>query len=157
MNSSPRIRLERVDFDEPDAISLREAMVAEVSAVYGSNRDYSNDDDGLGIDPQSVVLTLVGYDGEAPVAQAVLRRLGDDLEIKRMYVVPESRGAGASRAMLVELEAEARALSAARVILHTGSRQVAAIRAYERHGYTPIEIYEPYVGMPESLCFEKLL
>ena len=151
------MRLIRVAWDHPDAVVLRDAMVAEVSAVYGSNRDYASGDGSKGIDPHTVVLTLVGYDGDGPVAQAVLRRLGDDLEIKRMYVVPEFRGTGASSAMLVELEAEARARSATRVVLHTGSRQQAAIRAYERHGYTPIEIYEPYVGMPESLCFEKQL
>lgn len=96
-------------------------------------------------------MRLIGVAWDHPDA-VVLR---DDLEIKRMYVVPEFRGTGASHTMLVELEAEARARSAARVVLHTGSRQQAAIRAYERHSYTPIEIYEPYVGVPESLCFEK--
>lgn len=146
-----------MDFDEPDAIALREAMVAEVSALYGSHRDYASGDGSRGIDPHSVVMTLVGYEDDVPICQAVLRRLRDDLEVKRMFVVPAFRGTGASRAMLAELEAEARARSATRVVLHTGSRQEVAIHTYQRHGFTPIEIYEPYVGMPESMCFEKVL
>ena len=151
------MKLDRVNFDSPEAVALREAMVAEVSAVYGSNRDYATGEGSKGIDPETVALTLVGYQDDKPVCQAVLRRLGDDLEIKRMYVVPEFRGMGASGAMLMELEAEARARSATRVILHTGERQRAAIASYERNGYSRIEIYGPYVGMPESLCFEKVL
>lgn len=151
------LRLERVAFDHPDAVALREAMVAEVNGVYGSQRDQASSDGGTGIEPSTVVLTLVGYVGTRPVAHAVLRRLRDDVEIKRMYVAPDARGLGAAHALMTAVEVEARSLGAPRVILHTGDRQVAAVRTYERHGYTPIEIYEPYVGMPASLCFEKVL
>lgn len=151
------LRLERVPYDHPDAVALRDAMVAEVTEVYGSQRDHASDAGAKGITPESVVMTLVGYDGDRPVAHAVLRRLGDDVEIKRMYVSPEARGRGATNALMAALEGEARTLGAPRIVLHTGDRQVAAIRTYERHGYTPIDIYEPYIGMPASLCFEKVL
>ncbi|MCL3819764.1 GNAT family N-acetyltransferase [Aeromicrobium wangtongii] len=151
------LRLERVAFDQPDAVALRDAMVDEVNAVYGSQRDYGSNAGAKGIDPASVVATIVGYVGERPVAHALLRRLGDDIEIKRMYVRPEARGQGGADALMAALEDEARAAGARRLILHTGDRQDAAIRTYQRHGYTPIEVYEPYVGMPASLCFEKLL
>ncbi|MCD9198855.1 GNAT family N-acetyltransferase [Aeromicrobium wangtongii] len=151
------LRLERVAFDQPDAVALRDAMVDEVNAVYGSQRDYGSNGGAKGIDPASVVATIVGYVGERPVAHALLRRLGDDIEIKRMYVRPEARGQGGADALMAALEDEARAAGARRLILHTGDRQDAAIRIYQRHGYTPIEVYQPYVGMPASLCFEKLL
>jgi GNAT superfamily N-acetyltransferase len=151
------LRLERVAFDHPDAVALRDAMVAEVTTIYGAQRDYGRGDGAKGVDPSSVVVTLVGYAGERPVAHALLRRLGDDLEIKRMFVVPEERGAGTASLLMQALEAEARSLAATRLVLHTGDRQTAAVRAYERHGYTPIPVYEPYVGMPASLCFEKVL
>lgn len=145
-------------FDDPDAVALRGAMVREVTQAYGSQRDEAGTADARGIEPSSVVLTLVGHDAaDVPVAHALLRRLGDDLEIKRMYVAPDARGLGAAELLMVALEDEARALGTHRIVLHTGDRQVAAIRTYERHGYTPIPIYEPYVGMPSSLCFEKVL
>ena len=150
------LRLERVAFDHPDAVALRDAMVAEVTTIYGAQRDASAAG-ATGIDPADVLVTLVGYVGERPVAHALLRRLGDEVEIKRMFVAPEARGLGAASAMMHALEDAARAVGAARVVLHTGDRQLAAVRTYQRHGYTPIPVYEPYVGMPASLCFEKVL
>lgn len=151
------LRLETVDFDHPDAVVLRAAMVDEVTQVYGGQRDHGSGEGATGIDPNSVVATVVGYLDDEPVAQGLLRRLGDDLEIKRMFVTPAARGTGAASALLLELEKHGRAEGVPRIVLHTGERQSAAIRTYERHGYTPIPIYPPYVGMPASLCFEKIL
>jgi GNAT superfamily N-acetyltransferase len=154
---SPEIVLRRVAFDHPDAVALRDAMVAEVTTIYGAQRDAGGGSGATGIDPASVVVTLVGYLDDRPVAHALLRRLGDEVEIKRMFVAPEARGLRAASLMMHALEDAARAAGAARVVLHTGDRQVAAVRTYERHGYTSIPVYEPYVGMPASLCFEKVL
>jgi GNAT superfamily N-acetyltransferase len=154
---SPEVVLREVAFDHPDAVALRDAMVAEVTTIYGAQRDHGSGDGAKGVDSSSVVVTLVGYAGGRPVAHALLRRLGDEVEIKRMFVAPEARGLGAASAMMQALEDAARAAGAARVVLHTGDRQVAAVRTYQRHGYTPIPVYEPYVGMPSSLCFEKAL
>jgi GNAT superfamily N-acetyltransferase len=151
------LRLERVPYGHPDAVTLRDEMVAEVNGVYGSQRDYGSNDGAKGIDPAAVVVTLVGYLDDRPVAHALLRRLDDDIEIKRMYVSPDARGLGAADVLMAALEHDARAAGAQRLILHTGDRQVPAIRTYQRHGYTPIDVYEPYVGMPASLCFEKRL
>lgn len=151
------LRLESVDYDHLDAVTLRAAMVDEVTQVYGGQRDHGSGEDATGIDPHEVVVTVVGYLGDIAVAQGLVRRLGDDLEIKRMYVAPTARGHGAASALLLKLEKHCRAQEATRIVLHTGERQAAAIRTYERHGYTPIPIYPPYVGMPASLCFEKVL
>ncbi len=150
------LRLDWVPYEHPDAVSLRDSMVAEVSALYGSQRD-SGGGTGAGIEPGSVVLTIVGYRGDQPVAHALLRTWGPDLEIKRMFVTPEVRGLGVADALIVALEEGARSLGAVRLVLHTGERQLAAIRTYRRHGFTPIEVYGPYVDMPESLCFAKPL
>ncbi|MFI5426416.1 GNAT family N-acetyltransferase [Aeromicrobium sp. UC242_57] len=151
------MRLQRVDFDHPDAVALRDAMVAEVGTIYGSQRDYGSSDGAEGIDAASVVLTLLGRVAERPVAHALLRRLGDDLEIKRMFVLPEARGLGAADGPDGGAGGRGPTAGASRIVLHTGDRRLAAVRAYQRHGYTPIPIYEPYVGMPASLCFEKVL
>ena len=84
-------------FDHPDAVALRGAMVSEVTQAYGSQRDGAGTGDARGIEPSSVVLTLVGHDdADVPVAHALLRWLGDDLEIKRRYVAPDARGLGAA-------------------------------------------------------------
>ena len=146
-----------VDWDHPDAIRLRDEMVAEVSGLYAEERAVANRDGDMGIDPATVVVTGLLYEGEQPIAHVALRRLGDELEIKRMYVVPRLRGRGLSRQLLDEMERMARDEGAKRVILHTGTEQAAAIAPYEANGFTPIPIYAPYVGLPNSLCFEKAL
>lgn len=151
------LRVESVAFDHPDAVALREAMVAEVTQLYSTQRDVGTGGVPTAIEASTVLATFVAYDGDRAVAHAVLRRLGDEVEIKRMFVSPDARGKGAAGALMDALESAAREAGAARVILHTGDRQLAAIRTYERHGYTPIPVYEPYVGMSESLCFEKVL
>ncbi len=151
------MRLERVAFDHPDAVGLREQMVAEVSHIYGQQRDVASGDGAGGIDPDSVVLTVLGYDEDGvAVAHALLRRLGDEVEIKRMFVAPGARGLGAADLLMTQLETVASEQSdPKRIVLHTGDRQAAAIAVYRRHGYVEIDVYEPYVGMPSSRCFAK--
>ena len=73
------LRLERVPFDHPDAVLLRDRMVAEVATVYGSQRDYASGDGAKGVDASDVLVTLVAYAGDQPVAHALLRRLRDDV------------------------------------------------------------------------------
>jgi len=149
--------LTRVAWDHPDAVSLRADMIAEVTPLYPDSGSVSHRDGSVGVDPASIVVTVLLYEGEEPVAHAALRRLDGDLEIKRMYIVPRLRGKGLARQLLDEMEQAARDEGAARVILHTGTRQTAAIALYERHGYSPIPVYPPYIGLPDSLCFEKVL
>jgi GNAT superfamily N-acetyltransferase len=56
------------------------------------------------------------------------------------------------------LEQLATAGGARRLILQTGDRQPDAVALYERVGYTPIPIYEPYIEtIPNSFCFEKVI
>ncbi len=150
-------RLVHVSWSHPDAVALRDAMTSEVSAKYAEDRAAANRDGSMVIDPDSIVMTGLLYEGEKPIAHVALRRLGEDYEIKRMYIPPSHRGRGLAGFLLHEAEEAAREDGAHRVILHTGTRQEPAIALYRRHGYTEIPIYPPYVGLPHSLCFEKVL
>ncbi|MDX6278002.1 MAG: hypothetical protein QOJ72_2130 [Nocardioidaceae bacterium] len=125
--------------------------------MYADDPTSQNRDGRLDIDPDNVVLTALAYADDEAIGHIALRRLGDDLEIKRMYVLPEQRGGTVADELLAEVEQEARALGAPRLILHTGDRQLAATAFYDRHGYTPIEVYPPYDQLAYSLCFEKVL
>ena len=157
MTADQILRVVRVPFDHPDAVALRAAMISEVAELYADLRDDVGESGANSIDPQSVTATLVGYVADRGVSHALLRRRGDDLEIKRMYVAPELRGRGAADTLMAALLRESRILGASRIVLHTGERQIAAVRLYERLGFTPIPVYEPYLGVPGSLCFEKVL
>ncbi len=132
-------------------------MTAEIRGMYADDPTSQNRDGRLDIDPASIVFTALIRDGDEPIGHVALRRMGDDLEIKRMYVVPERRGGDLADQLLAEVEREAHALSAPRLILHTGDRQQAALAFYTRHGYTPIDVYPPYEQLAYSQCFEKVL
>ncbi|WP_326823376.1 GNAT family N-acetyltransferase [Streptosporangium sp. NBC_01756] len=149
-----------VGWDDAAAVALRDAMEEEMSARYAdrlaSKPDYLPR--GMNVESDSVAYTGVAYAGpDLPVGHIALRRLGVDLEIKRMYVAPSHRGAGVARALLAAAEDAARALGAVRVILQTGDRQPDAVRVYEREGYAPIPLFAPYERLEGSHCFEKPL
>jgi GNAT superfamily N-acetyltransferase len=125
--------------------------------MYADDPTSQNRDGRLDIDPDNIVLTALAYADDEAIGHIALRRLGDDLEIKRMYVIPSRRGGSVADELLAEVEREARVLGAPRLILHTGDRQLAATVFYARHGYAPIDVYPPYDQLAYSLCFEKVL
>jgi putative acetyltransferase len=81
-------------------------------------------------------------------------------EVKRMYVRPTARGCGAARAILSRLEDEARARNIRRLVLETGDIRHAAMRLYERAGFTRCAAFGAYATMPlraveRSVFYEK--
>ncbi|RVX46376.1 acetyltransferase (GNAT) family protein [Nonomuraea polychroma] len=78
-------------------------------------------------------------------------------EVKRMYVVPGSRGQGIAKALLSALEDLACELGYRRLRLATGVRQPEAIALYERCAYTLTEPYGKYVDAPLTRCYQKAL
>jgi GNAT superfamily N-acetyltransferase len=110
----------------------------------------------LAIDPAHIVVTVLVTDAAGrPVGHAALRDLGGDLEVKRVFIAPEARGKGASRAVMAALEDIARRRGARRLILQTGDRQPDAVALYERIGYRAIPIYPPYDAIAFSICLAK--
>ena len=154
--------LEHVGFDDPRAVALRAEMDAEMDVRYSPSRAPQLEAEihrVLQIDPATILSTVLAVDQDGvAVAHAALRRHGDDLEVKRVIVAAQRRGAGLGRLVMNELERIARNAGAPRLILQTGDRQPEAVALYVRLGYTPIPIFEPYAAvMPFSLCFEKSL
>lgn len=154
------MNLERVPFEHPDAVMLRDEHVAYGNELYASDPSSVHRPGSEGVDPASVLVTVVAYDN-GPIGHACLRRLDGpmegELEIKRMYVRPEARGSGVADELLSTMEDAAREEGAPRVVIHTGDRQHAALKFYDRHGYTPIPVYPPYESVTYSQCFEKVL
>jgi aspartate racemase len=89
----------------------------------------------------------------------VVAQLGDNVgEVKRMYVAPTVRGTGVGRRLLERLEQEARALGLTRLVLETGTRQLAALRMYRAAGFTDVPPYGEYVTSPNtSVCLSKAI
>jgi GNAT superfamily N-acetyltransferase len=125
--------------DEPPASDLVDAMVQEMVPLYGRidvpHAPTATPDQ---MAPPHGSFLVIYEDGE-PVAGGGLKRLDDEAcEIKRMFVVPEARGRGLAKALLVALEDEARRLGYAIARLDTGPKQPRAQRMYEQAGYRPI-------------------
>lgn len=76
-------------------------------------------------------------------------------EIKRMYSASEVRGKGIGYAILTGLEQWAKEMGYTTAVLETGHLQQEAIKLYKRSGYSLIDNYGPYVGITNSICFEK--
>ncbi|MFC4633273.1 GNAT family N-acetyltransferase [Dokdonia ponticola] len=78
-------------------------------------------------------------------------------EVKRMYVLETQRGKGLATKILTNLESWSKEIGYERCVLETGIRQPEAIALYEKNGYKRIPNYGQYIGVENSVCFEKLL
>ena len=100
-------------------------------------------------------VVLAYYDGTAVGCGGLKRYKGDSLEIKRMYTLPDFRGKGIARQILAELESWTAADGFTYCVLETGKRNPEAIGLYRKYGYREIPNFEPYIGIENSLCFQK--
>ncbi|WP_417821706.1 GNAT family N-acetyltransferase [Terasakiella sp.] len=78
-------------------------------------------------------------------------------EIKRMFVLPETRGTGLGRELLMVLEMAARQFKLPCLRLETGVSQPEAIGLYRNAGFVEIGPFGEYQLDPLSLFMEKEL
>jgi len=149
--------VEGVAFDSVDVTALVEAQQAEMRELYEGEADIGpTREAAMFVEPDGVFL-VVREEGRAVACGGVCRFDETRAELKRMYVVPEARGRGLGRRLLVELEAEARRLGYAGIVLETGDRQTEALGLYASAGYERIPCYGVYATRALSMCFEKTL
>jgi|SRR5688572_6214920 putative acetyltransferase len=140
----------REDLLAADSRALIEALNDELRRMYpepGSNH--------FRLDPNEVApgrgaFLVARVDGRPAACGAVRLLAGGDAEVKRMFARPEMRGRGVGRAVLTALEAEARRLGAARLVLETGVRQREAISLYRSAGFSDIPPYGEYREASEA-------
>ena len=151
------LSVERVAAPTDDARLLIEELEAELSGNYAAEQRH-----GLSVQrvfQPGVVFFVARRDGRPAGCGGVA--FADGLaEVKRMYVRPAARGRGVGRAVLARLEEEARGRGVTRLVLETGDAQHAAIRLYERGGFTRCAAFGAYAAMPpaaieRSVFFEK--
>ncbi|WP_022907570.1 MULTISPECIES: GNAT family N-acetyltransferase [unclassified Curtobacterium] len=159
------ITIERVPWEDPRGVALRARMDEEMHERYGSSNGDEDPavtaerDRALAVDPATIITSILALDDDGePLGHIAVRRLGDEVELKRLIVLAAARGKGAATALLAEGERVGRESGAARLILQTGDKQPEAVALYEKTGWSPIPVYEPYAAtMPWSFCFEKAL
>ena len=153
------ITLERVQRAKPEVRALIGELEADLAGAYEAEQRH-----GLSIERmfQPNIAFFVAYlDGEAVGCGGVAFEDGF-AELKRMYVRPASRGRGVVQALIERLAGEAAARGISRMTLETGDVQHAAIRAYERAGFTRCGAFGDYCALApgaieRSVFFEKRL
>lgn len=156
------VAIESVAWTDPRAQQLRAEMDAELTARYAPGQQAEAPEVGvararaLSVRAADVLETLLAVDDDgSAIGHVAVRRLGDEVEIKRLIVAASARGRGVATALMTRATEIARATGGQRVILQTGQRQPESLALYRKLGFTPIPVYEPYAEtMPASLCFE---
>lgn len=96
---------------------------------------------------------LIVYINGKPVACAGLKKYSDsDVEIKRVWVEPESRGQKIASKMMNLIEEKARQMNYKRAILQTRPIMPDAVGLYEKRGYSLIDNYPPYDRLEGAIC-----
>lgn len=148
------IKLKRANSEDPDLSSLIKELDEQLAVTDGEEHAFYDQFNKIDRIKHFVLL----YENEKAVGCGALKEFEPGTaEVKRMFVKPESRGRGLASIILKELEMWAAELLYQRCILETGIRQPDAISLYKKNGYRIISNYGQYVGVENSLCFEKTL
>jgi GNAT superfamily N-acetyltransferase len=148
------IKLLRTNSENADFINLVKLLDAELAIVDGDDNTFYSQFNKI----DKIRYVVVAYENETPAGCGAIKNYGEDaMEVKRMYVPPERRKKGIASKILNELENWTKELSCTRCILETGKRQPEAIGLYKKSGYKQIPNYGQYIGVENSVCFDKVL
>ncbi len=148
----------RAAMDAPEVRRLIAALDAEIMELYPEDRTADHFRlDADEVAPGRGAFFLAWIDGRAVGCGAVRLLDARSAEVKRMFVEPARRGQGVGTCLLRAIEAEARALGAASLLLETGPRQPAAIALYAREGFVECAPFSEYPASPLSRFMSKVL
>jgi len=142
----------RTDSSDEDFISLVKLLDADLAQRDGKDHSFYAQFNKI----DKIKYVIVAYADNTPISCGAIKEFdATSMEVKRMYTLPQFRGKGIATMVLGELEKWAAELSYAKCILETGKRQPEAIQLYRRKGYSSIPNYGQYIGIENSVCFEK--
>ncbi|QOD59766.1 GNAT family N-acetyltransferase [Polaribacter haliotis] len=148
------MKIIRTNSENKDFINLVKELDAYLKITDGEEHSFYNQFNNIDVLRNVVVI----YVDEIAVGCGAIKKFDySSMEVKRMYVSPENRGKGIAQKILSELEIWAKELGNKKCVLETGKRQKEAVRFYKKCNYKIIENYGQYIGMENSICFEKQL
>jgi len=139
--------------DQPEVVRLIQALDAYQMPLYPPESHHGMDIAALC--RSNVVFAVArSADGRAVGCGAVV--LGREYgELKRMYVLPDSRGQGIGKALLAFIESQASAAGLKVLKLETGGKQPEAIDLYSKSGYVRCGPFGDYTDDPHSVFMSK--
>lgn len=148
------IAIKRTDSTDADFVYLVKFLDAELAMADGADHAFYAQFNKIA----KIKHVLVAYLNGQPIGCGAIKQFDDTaMEVKRMYCLPEYRGQGIASTILLALEDWAYEQGFAKTVLETGKRQPEAIALYLKKGYIITSNYGQYVGVDNSVCFEKLL
>jgi GNAT superfamily N-acetyltransferase len=148
------IRIVRTNSEDQDFIGLVKLLDAELAIKDGDDHTFYAQFNKI----DNIKNAVVVYEKDRPLGCGAIKEYDRvAMEVKRMYVLLESRGRGIASSVLMELEKWADELGYKRCVLETGKKQPEAVALYKKCGYKIIPNYGQYAGIENSICFEKLL
>ncbi len=142
----------RVDSANQDFQNLVQFLDADLAIRDGDEHDFYHQFNKIDM----LKHCIVTYSGDEAVACGAIKPFGEDTaEVKRMYTDLQKRKMGFASQTLQQLELWAKELGYKKCILETGIKQPEAIALYENCGYQRIPNYGQYIGIDNSVCFEK--
>lgn len=146
------IELVRTDSSNPDFVSLVKLLNAFMAQTDGSDHAFYSQFNKI----DKIKHVIVAFESNEPVGCGAIREFSSEaMEVKRMYTSPKFRSKGVATRILNALEVWAKELSYRKCVLETSKRLPEAIALYKKNGYAIIPNYGQYVGIENSVCFEK--
>jgi putative acetyltransferase len=148
------ISLRRTTSMDPDFRTLIKELDADLRSKYDEMMNMYDQHNII----ENIDTVVVAYNSDVPIGCGCFKVFDQEtVEIKRMFVRTIGRGKGLSFKILNELHTWAAELGYTHTVLETGSKQTEALGLYAKAGYKVIPAYEPYVDLPDSICFRKML
>lgn len=148
------ITIVRTNADNLDFINLIQALDIDIALRDGEEHTFYAQFNKT----DAIKHVLVAYENNQPIGCGAYKMYQDAVaEIKRMYVAPEGRGKGIATRILVTLQEWASEEHYTSCVLETGKKYPEAIALYQKNGFTISENYGQYIGIEDSVCFQKYI
>ncbi|OBX24906.1 acetyltransferase (GNAT) family protein [Gelidibacter algens] len=148
------IDFQRTNPSQNDFIDLVRELDADLKIRDGDDHSFYDQFNKI----QNLKYCLVAYEHKVAVGCGAIKPFdAQTMEVKRMFVLPDYRGKGIAAKVLKELEIWAKELDFSACVLETGVKQPEAIALYKKCGYQITDSYGQYMGIDNSICFNKNL
>jgi len=146
--------IKRTNSSDTDFQNLVKLLDADLAVRDGEDHGFYHQFNSI----DALKNCVVAYSEDTAVGCGAFKPFSEDaVEIKRMYTNEGMRGKGFASKILNELETWAKEEGFSKCVLETGIKQPEAIALYEKNGYYRIPNYGQYIGIDNSVCYEKLL